>query len=234
MSWYTLSVQSISNSSLRIHFQRPKFFYFLFTLFEVFSRTLSDTPVIFPSVFSLNVCKTILLSDNCFCRHGYCSYLLRYWDFFANIHYDIQSLPRKQKCAVDYSVIGWHLLVDTSMGQRTEATIAHTQSGGEIRCPWSWRMTRNQLYLIAGLLSLCRHWLTLRMYETSPEMWQTNGCLILLISRFVCVLYCLCVPSILKDAVRWPIWRHDRASCSYSLAWHVCSYYFYTQVFNIL
>lgn len=126
MSWYTLSVQSISNSSLRIHFQRPKFFYFLFTLFEVFSRTLSDTPVIFPSVFSLNVCKTILLSDNCFCRHGYCSYLLRYWDFFANIHYDIQSLPRKQKCAVDYSVIGWHLLVDTSMGQRTEATIAHT------------------------------------------------------------------------------------------------------------
>lgn len=125
MSWYTLSVQSISNSSLRIHFQRPKFF-FLFTLFEVFSRTLSDTPVIFPSVFSLNVCKTILLSDNCFCRHGYCSYLLRYWDFFANIHYDIQSLPRKQKCAVDYSVIGWHLLVDTSMGQRTEATIAHT------------------------------------------------------------------------------------------------------------
>lgn len=126
MSWYTLSVQSISNSLLRIHFQRPKFFYFLFTLFEVFSRTLSDTPVIFPSVFSLNVCKTILLSDNCFCRHGYCSYLLRYWDFFANIHYDIQSLPRKQKCAVDYSVIGWHLLVDTSMGQRTEATIAHT------------------------------------------------------------------------------------------------------------
>lgn len=126
MSCYTLSVQSISNSSLRIHFQRPKFFYFLFTLFEVFSRTLSDTPVIFPSVFSLNVCKTILLSDNCFCRHGYCSYLLRYWDFFANIHYDIQSLPRKQKCAVDYSVIGWHLLVDTSMGQRTEATIAHT------------------------------------------------------------------------------------------------------------
>lgn len=126
MSWYTLSVQSILNSSLRIHFQRPKFFYFLFTLFEVFSRTLSDTPVIFPSVFSLNVCKTILLSDNCFCRHGYCSYLLRYWDFFANIHYDIQSLPRKQKCAVDYSVIGWHLLVDTSMGQRTEATIAHT------------------------------------------------------------------------------------------------------------
>lgn len=126
MSWYTLSVQSISNSSLRIHFQRPKFFYFLFTLFEVFSRTLSDTLVIFPSVFSLNVCKTILLSDNCFCRHGYCSYLLRYWDFFANIHYDIQSLPRKQKCAVDYSVIGWHLLVDTSMGQRTEATIAHT------------------------------------------------------------------------------------------------------------
>lgn len=126
MSWYTLSVQSISNSSLRIHFQRPKFFYFLFTLFEVFSRTLSDTPVIFPSVLSLNVCKTILLSDNCFCRHGYCSYLLRYWDFFANIHYDIQSLPRKQKCAVDYSVIGWHLLVDTSMGQRTEATIAHT------------------------------------------------------------------------------------------------------------
>lgn len=126
MSWYTLSVQSISNSSLRIHFQRPKFFYFLFTLFEVFSHTLSDTPVIFPSVFSLNVCKTILLSDNCFCRHGYCSYLLRYWDFFANIHYDIQSLPRKQKCAVDYSVIGWHLLVDTSMGQRTEATIAHT------------------------------------------------------------------------------------------------------------
>lgn len=126
MSWYTLSVQSISNSSLRLHFQRPKFFYFLFTLFEVFSRTLSDTPVIFPSVFSLNVCKTILLSDNCFCRHGYCSYLLRYWDFFANIHYDIQSLPRKQKCAVDYSVIGWHLLVDTSMGQRTEATIAHT------------------------------------------------------------------------------------------------------------
>lgn len=126
MSWYTLSVQSISNSSLRIHFQRPKFFYFLFTLFEVFSRTLSDTPVIFPSVFSLNVCKTILLSDNCFCRHGYCSYLLRYWDFFANILYDIQSLPRKQKCAVDYSVIGWHLLVDTSMGQRTEATIAHT------------------------------------------------------------------------------------------------------------
>lgn len=126
MSWYTLSVQSISNSSLRIHFQRPKFFFFLFTLFEVFSRTLSDTPVIFPSVFSLNVCKTILLSDNCFCRHGYCSYLLRYWDFFANIHYDIQSLPRKQKCAVDYSVIGWHLLVDTSMGQRTEATIAHT------------------------------------------------------------------------------------------------------------
>lgn len=126
MSWYTLSVQSISNSSLRIHFQRPKFFYFLFTLFEVFSRTLSDTPVIFPSVFSLNVCKTILLGDNCFCRHGYCSYLLRYWDFFANIHYDIQSLPRKQKCAVDYSVIGWHLLVDTSMGQRTEATIAHT------------------------------------------------------------------------------------------------------------
>lgn len=126
MSWYTLSVQSISNSSLRIHFQRPKFFYFLFTLFEVFSRTLSDTPVIFPSVFSLNVCKTILLSDNCFCRHGYCSYLLRYWDFFANIHYDIQSLPRKQKFAVDYSVIGWHLLVDTSMGQRTEATIAHT------------------------------------------------------------------------------------------------------------
>lgn len=126
MSWYTLSVQSISNSSLRIHFQRPKFFYFLFTLFEVFSRTLSDTPVIFPSVFSLNVCKTILLSDNCFCRQGYCSYLLRYWDFFANIHYDIQSLPRKQKCAVDYSVIGWHLLVDTSMGQRTEATIAHT------------------------------------------------------------------------------------------------------------
>lgn len=126
MSWYTLSVQSISNSSLRIHLQRPKFFYFLFTLFEVFSRTLSDTPVIFPSVFSLNVCKTILLSDNCFCRHGYCSYLLRYWDFFANIHYDIQSLPRKQKCAVDYSVIGWHLLVDTSMGQRTEATIAHT------------------------------------------------------------------------------------------------------------
>lgn len=126
MSWYTLSVQSISNSSLRIHFQRPKFFYFLFTLFEVFSRTLSDTPVIFPSVFSLNVCKTILLSDNCFCRHGYCSYLLRYWDFFANIHYDIQSLPRKQKWAVDYSVIGWHLLVDTSMGQRTEATIAHT------------------------------------------------------------------------------------------------------------
>lgn len=126
MSWYTLSVQSISNSSLRIHFQRPKFFYFLFTLFEVFSRTLSDTPVIFPSVFSLNVCKTILLSDNCFCRHGYCSYLLRYWAFFANIHYDIQSLPRKQKCAVDYSVIGWHLLVDTSMGQRTEATIAHT------------------------------------------------------------------------------------------------------------
>lgn len=65
-------------------------------------------------------------------------------------------------------MIGWHLLVDTSMGQRTEATIA--QSGGEIRCPWSWRMTRNQLYLIAGLLSLCRHWLTLRMYETSPEM----------------------------------------------------------------
>lgn len=126
MFWYTLSVQSISNSSLRIHFQRPKFFYFLSTLFEVFSRTLSDTPVIFPSVFSLNVCKTILLSDNCFCRHGYCSYLLRYWDFFANIHYDIQSLPRKQKCAVDYSVIGWHLLVDTSMGQRTEATIAHT------------------------------------------------------------------------------------------------------------
>lgn len=126
MSWYTLSVQSISNSSLRIHFQRPKFFYFLFTLFEVFSCTLSDTPVIFPSGFSLNVCKTILLSDNCFCRHGYCSYLLRYWDFFANIHYDIQSLPRKQKCAVDYSVIGWHLLVDTSMGQRTEATIAHT------------------------------------------------------------------------------------------------------------
>lgn len=57
----------------------------------------------FPQRFSLNVCKTILLSDNCLCRHGYCSYLLRYWDFFANIHYDIQSLPRKQKCAVDYS-----------------------------------------------------------------------------------------------------------------------------------
>lgn len=83
-------------------------------------------------------------------------------------------------------------------------------------------MTRNQLYLIAGLLSLCRHWLTLRMYKTSPEMWHTNGCLILVISRFVCVLYCLCVPSILKDAVRWPIWRHDRASCSYSFERHVC------------
>lgn len=33
--------------------------------------------------------------------------------FFANIHYDIQSLPRKQNCAVDYPVIVWHLLVDT-------------------------------------------------------------------------------------------------------------------------
>lgn len=233
MSWYTLSVQSISNSSLRIHFQRPKFFYFLFTLFEVFSRTLSDTPVIFPSVFSLNVCKTILLSDNCFCRHGYCSYLLRYWDFFANIHYDIQSLPRKQKCAVDYSVIGWHLLVDTSMGQRTEATIAHTV----------WRRDPLPVELADDTKSIIFDSRIIKFMPTLVDIknvwnvsWNVTNKRMFNSFNFsirLCIVL-LWVPSILKDAVRWPIWRHDRASCSYSLAWHVCSYYFYTQVFNIL